>query len=119
MARCYNPRDRKWKWYGARGIGVCERWHTYENFVADMAPRPDGLTLERENNDLGYGPENCVWADMATQNKNKRKPQSALRPQEFPCALDDRVAILKRRSEAARRAAASRKRMAAAREAEA
>lgn len=70
--RCTNPNSRAYKDYGGRGIGLCERWRKFENFYADMWPRPVGLTLERENNELGYTPENCLWATRKAQGNNRR-----------------------------------------------
>lgn len=71
--RCRNPRDPAYKNYGGRGITVCTRWDTYENFIADMGARPDpSLTLERKNNDGNYEPSNCVWATRTEQSKNRR-----------------------------------------------
>lgn len=71
LARCENPRAPKYKWYGARGITVCERWHTFEHFLADMGERPAGLTLDREDPTKGYEPSNCRWATHATQRRNR------------------------------------------------
>lgn len=52
---------------------MCERWNdSFEAFVEDMGLKPDGMSLERKDNDKGYSPDNCVWADYRTQNKNKR-----------------------------------------------
>lgn len=70
--RCENPNQRDYKYYGGRGIRVCERWKNFSNFIDDMGPRPPGYTLERVNNDLDYGPENCVWAPRRAQTKNRR-----------------------------------------------
>ena len=80
-ARCNNPNEPAYKNYGARGIRVCARWiHSFDNFVADMGLPPKGLTLERVNNDGDYLPENCVWADRKTQNRNSRN--NAFRPKD-------------------------------------
>lgn len=75
IQRCENPNNSQYKNYGARGIEVCERWHKIENFVQDMGSRPDGLTLERKNNDKGYCLENCKWATW-TEQANNRRPAS-------------------------------------------
>jgi hypothetical protein len=70
--RCQNPKDRAYKWYGARGIKVCERWEKFENFLADMGKRPPGLSLERVDNNKGYEPSNCIWATWTQQMRNRR-----------------------------------------------
>src|SRR4051794_1483424 len=72
MIRCYSKDYAGYKDYGGRGILACERWHEFENFYQDMAPKPPGLSLNRINNDLGYSPENCEWADKKTQSNNRR-----------------------------------------------
>lgn len=73
MRRCYDPQDPAFANYGGRGIFVCDRWHDIANFYADMEPSfRKGLTLDREDNSLGYSPENCRWATPGTQARNKR-----------------------------------------------
>ena len=72
IERCTNPNHASWKWYGGRGVTVCQRWLEFHNFVADMAPRPVGRTLDRINANAGYCPDNCRWADSRTQFENSR-----------------------------------------------
>lgn len=72
MKRCHNPRSPKWKNYGGRGIKVCTRWRTFKTFLADMGERPEGLTLERKNNNKGYSPSNCKWATNSEQQNNRQ-----------------------------------------------
>jgi hypothetical protein len=72
ITRCVNPANHAWQYYGGRGIKVCERWMKFENFLADMGPRPAGLSLERENNDGNYEPGNCKWATDDEQANNNR-----------------------------------------------
>lgn len=69
--RCLNPNATAYHRYGGRGITVCERWLTFENFLADMGERPDGLCLERVNNNGNYEPGNCVWATRKAQAANR------------------------------------------------
>lgn len=71
--RCYNPKANRYYTHGARGIRVCKRWlHSFENFLADMGPKPRGLSLERRNNSGHYEPGNCYWATRKQQGRNKR-----------------------------------------------
>jgi hypothetical protein len=72
--RCSNLSDQNYKRYGGRGICVCERWERFENFYADVGPRPSaGHSIERVNNELGYSPDNCVWATPLAQANNTRR----------------------------------------------
>ena len=70
--RCQSPKALEFKNYGGRGISVCERWQTFENFYEDMGDPPDGFSIERENNDGNYEPSNCRWASYKEQLNNTR-----------------------------------------------
>lgn len=72
IARCTYPKARRYKDYGGRGISVCERWQKFENFLADMGARPEGLTIDRVNVDGNYEPGNCRWATQTEQQNNRR-----------------------------------------------
>lgn len=72
MARCYNENLANYKYYGARGIKVCKRWHDYKNFMADMGERPSNkYSLDRINSNADYKPSNCKWSTRSEQQKNK------------------------------------------------
>jgi len=72
LARCTMPTDPRFADYGGRGIKVCDRWLKFDNFLADMGVRPDGLSIERLDNDGNYQLSNCKWATQTEQNRNKR-----------------------------------------------
>ncbi len=70
--RCQDSNHKYYKYYGGRGIKVCERWRDFVNFLSDMGEKPEGLTLDRINNDGNYEPGNCRWATRKEQNQNQR-----------------------------------------------
>jgi hypothetical protein len=72
IERCTNQKSKSYSDYGARGITICDRWMKFENFFADMGVRPEGKTLDRKENSLGYGPENCKWSTAKEQQNNRR-----------------------------------------------
>lgn len=79
LDRCYLDTACNYRWYGAKGVIVCDRWRFGESgsagflcFLADMGERPEGLTLERTDPFGNYEPGNCCWATWAEQGRNRR-----------------------------------------------
>lgn len=70
-ARCTNPNNTHFQYYGAMGISVCERWMKFENFLSDMGEKPPGKSIDRVDPSGDYTPQNCRWADGKSQANNK------------------------------------------------
>ena len=74
IQRCEYTKDKDYHYYGGRGVTVCERWrNSFINFLSDMGPRPENLTLERINTNGNYTPDNCKWATHSEQRLNQRR----------------------------------------------
>lgn len=72
--RCRNPKRKDYCHYGARGVTVCDRWRSFDSFLADMGPRPSpGHSIDRIDNSIGYEPANCRWATTTEQTRNQRQ----------------------------------------------
>ena len=73
IQRCTNPKNPSFgKYYGGRGISVCDRWRDFENFLEDMGVAPLGTTVDRIDGTLGYFKHNCRWATRQQQAANRR-----------------------------------------------
>lgn len=87
--RCNNKNCAEYKSYGGRGIRVCDRWASFRSFIEDMGERPSPThTLDRINNDAGYGPNNCRWTTAFFQNRNSRRTRPITIAGVTLCAAD-------------------------------
>lgn len=89
--RCSNPTDEAWKYYGGRGIKVCQRWdESFEAFYADMGPRPSNKhSIDRyPDNNGDYEPSNCRWATSKEQQRNKRNNYRVFHNGETKCVAE-------------------------------
>jgi hypothetical protein len=106
LDRCRRKKNKKYASYGERGITVCERWHTFENFLADMGEVPANLSLDRfPDNNGNYEPGNCRWATQVEQARNKRVSiyvtlngqRVFLKDAAMMCGVNYRTALTRRR----------------------
>lgn len=73
IQRCHNPNSSAYRYYGARGITVCDRWrNSFTDFLSDMGEKPEAMSLDRADNDGPYSHDNCRWVSTQMQARNKR-----------------------------------------------
>ena len=72
LQRCYSKNDKSYKYYGGRGIKVCDRWRNFVNFLEDMGEAPPKLSIERKDHNGDYEPKNCEWVTHTMQMRNRR-----------------------------------------------
>lgn len=89
--RCTCENLQHYQNYGGRGIGICERWLIFENFLADMGERPEGTSLDRINNEGNYEPTNCRWATRQQQSQNQRKRKTDLQRPRIASTTQGRI----------------------------
>jgi hypothetical protein len=85
--RCFNRQNKYYRDYGGRGITVCADWLTFKNFYADMGEPPDGMSLDRINNNGNYESRNCRWATRAMQHANRRRPRRRTKKTPVTCVV--------------------------------
>lgn len=69
LTRCTNKNAKDYKFYGGKGISVCDRWHDFENFLHDMGEAPAGASIDRIDANRGYEPSNCRWLEHAENSR--------------------------------------------------
>lgn len=95
LTRCYLKSSDNFQRYGGRGIKVCERWLKFHNFLSDMGECPNGLTLDRIDNEGDYTPNNCHWVTHVRQCRNRSTNHFVTFKGETPCIADwsDKIGI--------------------------
>lgn len=88
IERTTSPACKNWPLYGGRGIVTCDRWRSFENFLADMGEKPSGTSIDRIDVNGNYEPGNCRWADAKTQARNQRKTILLTHQGETLCLAD-------------------------------
>ncbi len=73
IVRCYKPYTQNYERYGRRGIRVCDEWfNSFVAFYRDMGKRPEGMSLDRIDNNGNYNKDNCKWSTLSEQSQNTR-----------------------------------------------
>ena len=96
QARCNSQGNASYSRYGGRGISVCERWESLENFILDMGKHPgEGYSIDRIDNDGDYTPENCRWATRKEQTRNMKTNRMLKLGSETLCVAEwaDRIGV--------------------------
>lgn len=86
--RCYDKNHVRYKFYGGKGITVCERWHSFPNFLEDMGMPEKGMSIERIDTNRGYSPDNCKWASSYEQMRNTSRTRIIEFNGERKCVVD-------------------------------
>lgn len=92
-ARCSYPNAIGYQNYGGRGIRVCQRWNSFENFLADMGAAPDGMQIDRIDNHGNYEPGNCQWVTAHANSRNRRSTRLLTHNGETKCITDWAAAL--------------------------
>ena len=89
LGRCNYPSTNSYKTHGGRGITICDDWlDDFRNFLSDMGECPEGLSLERNDNDGNYEPSNCRWATKKEQARNRRSNHNLTLKGETHCMVE-------------------------------
>lgn len=82
--RCLNPNATGYIYWGGSGVTICPRWMSFQLFLKDMGPRPEGKSIDRWPDPCGnYEPNNCRWANQSEQNINKRPRETSINQDSF------------------------------------